>query len=256
MFLALDLGNSRLKAGLFNEAGELVARRDIVHGRRPECLSGNAGEAFRPGPVSRAAMASVAPALEEAADRWCLVNAGVSPRLLCSRDVPLKIRVQAPGRVGMDRLVNGAAGFLLHGGPVVTIDCGSALTFDLVDETGAFDGGVIAPSPETCRRGLREASDLLPEPSLTAPRSVVGKNTSDAMRSGLVFGFAELTGGILRRLEQEWRPAFRLVATGGGIIPLLPFLPPETVHDPDLTLRGVFLCASGGKEKTRAGKRM
>lgn len=252
--LALDLGNSRLKAGLFTRGGKPVAHAAAAHRRCPEGLAAAVRAMPRPGPGATLVCASVVPALEAALDDACRQVFAAAPRRLTGADVPLRTGVEEPGRVGIDRLVNclaAAAGRL----PAVVIDCGSALTFDVISRAGVFEGGVIAPSPAACRDWLAEKTDQLPPVPLTAPGGVIGRNTVDALRSGLVFGFAGLVNGILDRLADQWQPRFHLVVTGGGGPFLLPYLPAGAVLDPFLTLRGIRLCALSSRAPGPPGAR-
>jgi type III pantothenate kinase len=240
MLLALDLGNTVLKAGLISKKGTFLKEKRFCHKDKASFL-----ETLRktkwPRGITEVKMASVVPGTAEKV-RVILEGYFKFPvKILTKDDLPIKIQVRRPKEVGIDRLLNTLAAGRFYGKPAVVIDCGTALTFDLVTGTGNYAGGIIAPSPEIARDYLAERTALLPRVKLTPPKSVVGKNTDACLRSGLIFGFAELVSGLLMRLKKEWRPEFKVVGTGGGLAVLLPYLSEKVIFDPNLTLKGIYL---------------
>lgn len=244
MLLALDMGNSALKCAFFRNGREIAWRERIpradLDGYRWEAL---ASRLPRGRDRTPALVASVVPSLGAGIARALEATGRFSPRLLEKSEVPCRALVDNPAEVGIDRLLNAAAAAAFHGRPALVLDCGTAFTFDMVGEEGDLEGGVIAPSPETAGLCLAARTAALDCPALHAPASVVGRNTADCLRAGLVLGFADLAAGIIGRISRQWRDDYTLVATGGGIGLLLPHLPGRTVHDPDLTLRGIALSA-------------
>jgi len=186
-------------------------------------------------------MASVVPKLTDEVKSFFKNDLMVPVILLQNKDLPIKANVKFPGKVGIDRLLNAFAAREIYGCPAVVVDCGTALTFDLIDPTGNYAGGIITASPEMVRDALSEKTALLPKIRLTLPRSLVGKDTTGCLQSGIVFGFAEMVDGLLKKLQKEWLAEFRTVATGGGIKLILPYLSPKIIFDPDLTLKGIYL---------------
>ena len=240
MLLALDLGNTILKAGLISKEGRFLKEKRFGYDNNDSFLK--LLERTRwPGDITEVKMASVVPGLTEKVLRVLEGYVGLRVKVLSKDDLPIKVQVRRPKEVGIDRLLNVLAAGRLYGKPAVVIDCGTALTFDLVTGAGNYAGGIIAPSPEISRDYLAEKTALLPRVKLTPPKSVVGKNTDECLRSGLVFGFADLVSGLLIRLKKEWQPEFKVVGTGGGLVVLLPYLSEKVIFDPNLTLKGIYL---------------
>lgn len=127
----------------------------------------------------------------------------------------MKVLVDEPSRVGSDRLVNAFAARELYGAPVIVVDFGTATTFDIVSTSGAYEGGVIAPGLLISAEALFEKAAMLPNIQLLRPGRVLGKNTHDAMRSGIFFGYVALVDGLVERLFDELNMRPRVIATGG-----------------------------------------
>jgi type III pantothenate kinase len=127
-------------------------------------------------------------------------------------------------------------------GKCVVIDFGTAITYDAVSEGGEYLGGIITPGAEISIDALYERAAKLPKVELAEPRSLIGKSTVDAIRSGIVFGFAGQVEGIVRRLRDELGPDTKAIATGGLAQVLVPFIR-ETIDEVDelLTLVGLRL---------------
>src|ERR671929_766162 len=109
----------------------------------------------------------------------------------------MPIRIDNPRELGADRLVNAVAAYEKLGGPVVVVDLGTALTFDVVSENGEYVGGIIAPGVEISMEALTSRAAALPRIDLTPPRTLIGKGTVDAIRSGVVYGFAGQVDSIV-----------------------------------------------------------
>ncbi len=146
-----------------------------------------------------------------------------------------------PKEVGADRIVNTLAAHYLFGGPCIVVDFGTSTNFDVVSDKGEFLGGALAPGIEISLEALAEKAAQLRKVELVAPRSVIGKNTVEALQSGAVFGFAGQVDGLVQRIIEEIGPVTAVIATGG----LSPIVVCEsrtiTHHEPDLTLLGLAL---------------
>ncbi len=241
MLLALDLGNTVLKAGLISGEGGILRKMRFIHKKGDASFLEVLKKAAWPCGITEMKLASVVPGLSGKIVRILEDHIGLPVKILTQNDLPINVRVRRPKEVGIDRLLNTLAAGRLYGKPAAVIDCGTALTFDLVSKTGDYAGGIIAPSPEISRDYLTEKTALLPRVRLTPPRSVVGKNTDESLRSGLVFGLADLVSGLLLRLKKEWQPEFKIIGTGGGLVVLRPYLSEKIIFDPNLTLKGIYL---------------
>jgi type III pantothenate kinase len=153
----------------------------------------------------------------------------------------MAIRYDNPREIGPDRLVNAVAGYARVGGPCVIVDFGTAVTHDIVSVDGEYLGGVIFPGVEISLEALSERAAALPKIDLVEPRTLIGKSTVDAIRSGVIFGVAAQVDGIVRRLWVELGEECSVIATGGLADHIVPHC--ETIDEVDdlLTLTGLRL---------------
>ncbi len=158
---------------------------------------------------------------------------------------PLGIAIDypQPASIGADRLANAVACAALHGTPAIVVDFGTAVTFDVISESGTYLGGVIAPGLSAMTEYLHSRTALLPRIELREPRRAVGKSTLEAMLAGAVFGYRGLIGEIVRRVSAEAFPGMtpKIVATGGDAKVIAREVPLFTIVDPALTLQGLRL---------------
>lgn len=153
----------------------------------------------------------------------------------------MPIRYENPREIGADRLVNAVAAFERIGGACVVVDFGTAITYDPVSEEGEYLGGIIAPGVEISMEALTERAAALPKIDLVEPRALIGKTTVDAIRSGIVYGFAGQVDGIVRRLRAELGEETATIATGGLAQAIVPFTEEIDETDDLLTLTGLRL---------------
>jgi type III pantothenate kinase len=153
----------------------------------------------------------------------------------------MPLRYDNPREIGADRLVNAVAGYAKVGGACIVVDFGTAITFDPVSARGEYLGGIIAPGVEISLEALTSRAAQLPRIDLVPPRSLIGKTTVDAIRSGVVYGFAGQVDAIVRRLRAELGEDTETIATGGLAEHIVPFT--ETIDEVDdlLTLNGLRL---------------
>ncbi|HET6770150.1 MAG TPA: type III pantothenate kinase, partial [Actinomycetota bacterium] len=145
-----------------------------------------------------------------------------------------------PKEVGADRIVNALAAFTKYGGPAIVVDFGTATTFDAISEAGEYLGGAIAPGIQISARALYERAARLPRIELSAPRSVVGKNTVESLQSGIVFGYSAMVDGMVERLAKELGTP-SVIATGGLASIVIEECQTIDHHEPWLTLEGLRL---------------
>jgi type III pantothenate kinase len=153
----------------------------------------------------------------------------------------MAIRYDNPREIGADRLVNAVAIRERFGGPAVCVDFGTATTFDVVSCDGEYVGGALMTGIEISLEALSERGARLPKVDLAPPKSVIGKNTIDAIRSGVVFGYAGAIDAILRRLYEELGQPADVVATGGLAGLVVPYTEEIQQVDELLTLTGLRL---------------
>src|ERR671937_1686887 len=127
----------------------------------------------------------------------------------------MALRYDNPREIGPDRLVNAVAGLERLGGPCVIVDFGTAVTHDIVSRDGEYLGGVIFPGVEISLEALSERAAALFKIDLTPPRGPIGKSTVDAIRAGVLYGYAAMVDGVVARLRDELGADTRTLATGG-----------------------------------------
>lgn len=258
LILAVDVGNSRIKFGMFRRAPKTSVRTF------PECVAALtvsvAGhvdwamvtahfEEWEP-LVTTAVVAGANPAgAERVLTGWPNGVWTLPVPVQRATQLPLKVNVEFPDKVGIDRLLDAVAANVLRpeGTPAVVVDSGTATTVDLVSATGDFEGGAILPGLELGARSLHQYTALLPlidtESLVAGEASVLGRNTHDAIRSGLWFGQVGSIRELVTRLsESAARPPLVLV-TGGVGRWLAPALGEHVRFEPDLALRGLAYMA-------------
>lgn len=255
MLLAVDVGNTSTVLGLYQGATLAAHWRISTDARRMQdqyaVLLRTLFELDEAGPPERAIVSSVVPhagreiagALERRyrASTVQVTHETVAPLL--------RIETERPAEVGADRLVNALAALRYEGDAVIAVDFGTAANFDLIVHPDRLLGVALAPGPMIAAEALFERAAKLPRVDLTAPARAVGRNTVDALRSGLVFGYAEMVDGMVARIEREAREVIgahgrlRVVATGGFADVVGPHASRIEVVDPWLTLEGLRIVA-------------
>lgn len=155
----------------------------------------------------------------------------------------IELDVAEPRTVGADRALNAIAAHARHPSDLIIVDFGTATTFDVVDFTGAYKGGIIAPGINLSLDALFTAAARLPRIAITAPDdgSVIGRTTEDQMQIGIFWGYVAMIEGLVQRLRAEiGRPA-RVIATGGLAILFDEHTPVFDAIEPDLTIQGLGL---------------
>ena len=130
-------------------------------------------------------------------------------------DIGVGVRVDNPKEVGADRLVTALGAVQKYKGNLIIIDSGTATTFDIVSKDRHFEGGIIAPGINLSVKALHEAAAQLPRIAIVKPNKVVGKNTVEAMQSGIFWGYIGLIDGLVRKIIEEDGREFTVIGTGG-----------------------------------------
>ena len=249
MIIVFDVGNSETTIGVFDER-ELRAHWRIMTDvpRTADELgvllrSLLEGAGVDPARVTDASIGSVVPRmtapLTDACQQWLRANRitivdGASP-------LPIRLDVDEPRTVGADRIVNTLAASRLFGRDAVVVDLGTATTFDCITAEVVFLGGVIAPGVLVMAETLFRRTSKLPATELVPPRQVIGKNTEECIRAGVMLGAAELIDGLVRRIRESWPGAEAplVVATGGLAETFAPLCQSFERVEPYLTLQGL-----------------
>ena len=152
----------------------------------------------------------------------------------------IEIRITKPSEAGADRLVNAIGAFAGHGGPLIVVDSGTATTLDVIGADGAFEGGAIAPGINLSMEALHTAAAKLPRVAIQRPAHAIGKDTVEAMQSGVYWGYVALIEGLIDRIKAEYDRPMTVVATGGVASLFHGATDKIDVFDPDVTIRGLL----------------
>jgi type III pantothenate kinase len=227
VLLAIDIGNTNVSFGLFDYSSDGSAKLSEHWriGTHPEQTSDETALTVRAlfrqvdrncEDVTDIAISSVVPPLLPIWERVSSKLFG-RPPLVVGPGIRTGIPVlyDNPREVGADRIVNSLAAYELLGGPVIAVDFGTATTFDCVSKDGEYLGGAIFPGIHTSMAALFERASMLHEIELVRPRSVIGKTTTGALQSGLLYGFAGVVDSMVTRIRGELGADAKVVATGG-----------------------------------------
>ncbi|MCS7091185.1 MAG: type III pantothenate kinase [Verrucomicrobiota bacterium] len=243
MLLLIDIGNTRTHVGLADiqrvHARESLPTRQWAEGAAADQLRSWVGTTHLEGAVVASVVPHVTGQVQLALQRhW-----GIDPLQLHAGTVRgLVIDYPRPETIGADRLANAIAARHHFGAPVVVVDFGTAVTFDIVDGRGCYVGGVIAPGLAAMTDYLHERTALLPRVQLRSCEQVVGRSTEEAMLAGAWYGYPGLVEAIVREIQgQLGVPHLRVVATGGDAALLAGRLRLIETVCPDLTLEGLRL---------------
>lgn len=153
----------------------------------------------------------------------------------------LNIAIENPGQTGADLVVGSVAALRSHKAPLIVIDMGTATTIIVLDEKGSLIGGAIAPGVKISLDALTDRTALLPGLQLDQPQKVIGRNTIDCMRSGIMIGNACMIDGMIDRMEQELGQRTTVIATGGIAKFVVPLCSHDIVYDKDLLIKGLAI---------------
>lgn len=151
----------------------------------------------------------------------------------------LNIKIDNPAQLGADLVVGAVGAISKYTLPCIIIDMGTASTISVVDKNGSFLGGVIAAGVRLTLKALAENTAQLPSISINAPKSVIGANTVDCMKSGLVYGTAAMLDGLLDRIENELGSSAAVIATGGLAKEIITHCEHTVIYDENLLLDGL-----------------
>lgn len=254
MLITIDIGNTNITIGVFDgDELKFTARlatdshrtsdqyaieiRDIIHIYDIERND-----------ITDAAICSVVPTVGSAIEKAVLQLFGVKPMTLGPGvKTGLNIKIDNPAQLGAD-LAAGAVGALAkYKTPCIIIDLGTASTISVLGKNGEFLGGAIAAGIKLTLEALTSRTAQLPLVSIDAPRQVIGKNTADCMKSGLVIGAASMLDGMITRIERELGETATVIATGGLAPEVIKFCDRNIILDDNLLLDGLRLIYSKNK---------
>lgn len=221
MLLALDVGNSNIKTGLFDGRELIASWRIATTLERSSDEYGILMVQFlnhlhvAPSSVGGIIIGSVSPGLNYTMDRMVRTYLWKAPLFVNhAHKTGLAIAYNPPHSLGADRIANAVGAFNLYGGPCITVDFGTATTFGAVTKDGTFLGGAIAPGIRVSTDALVSRAAQLHRFDFETPKKAVADNTVGALQAGIMYGFSGLADNIIRKIKQEIGEA-RVIATGG-----------------------------------------
>ena len=247
MILTIDVGNTNITCGVFQ--GDEIAASFRITTKMPRTsdeygmmlLNLLEQNDIRPTEIKDAIICSVVPNVMHSLRGGLVKYFHITP-IVVEAGIKTGIRIVTPNpqQIGADRIVDAVGAYEIYGGPVLVIDFGTATTYDYVDESGAFQGGITAPGIRISAKALWEDAAKLPEIEIKKPASILGKDTITSMQAGLVYGQIGQTEYIVKKMKEEsgYKNAY-VIATGG----LGKIIADETecidLYDPQLTLNGL-----------------
>ena len=252
MILAVDIGNSNVVIGVFNEEKLLQSWRlrtrlnqslgeyeILVRGMLFACD-------FSLEETKGAVLSSVVPELTDLFTQLIENMIGKHPTKVSSElDLGIIVNTDNPSEVGQDRLINATAAYHEYKTSLVVVDCGTATTLDVVTAEGVFQGGVICPGLLISAEELFSKSAQLFQVNLEIPKNLIGKNTAESLKSGIMYGYGGMIESLINRLTKEIKLQKQpdpLVVITGGLAPKIIKIVPKSIYHEDLTLRGLYLC--------------
>ena len=255
MLLAIDVGNTHVVLGVF--AGEKLLHHWRIGTHRQDTSDECAATlrslfelaGIERGELRDAIISCVVPPLLPIFERTCEKLIGREPLVVGPGiRTGMPVRVENPRAVGADRIVNSVATVARVGTPAISIDFGTATTFDCVSRDGEFVGGAIYPGVFVSLEALVNRASRLSSVEIVRPPNAIGKNTAQNLQSGMVFGYAGMVDTMVRRLRKELGEDARVIATGG--LASLIASETETIErvEPFLTLEGLRLIYERNRE--------
>ena len=255
MLLAIDIGNTNIVIGVIRE-DEIVFKVRIATDRtRTSDQYGveikNMLEAFdvRREDITDCIISSVVPPVFNSVRTGVIKIIGKQPMVVGpGLKTGLDIQVDSPAQVGSDRVVIAVAALAEYDAPLILMDLGTATTVEVVEPPRTYIGGMIFPGVRISLEALTNRAAQLPGISLDKPKAVIGKNTVDCMRSGMMYGTAAMLDGIIERMEEEMGHSATVIATGGMVQFITPLCRRKIILEKDLLLKGLNIIYKKNKK--------
>ena len=255
MLLAIDIGNTNIVIGIIQNDEILFKARIATDRLRTSDQYGveirNMLEAFniRMSDITDCIIASVVPPVFNSVYTGVLKMTGKQPLVVGpGLKTGLNIHVDIPSQVGSDRIVAAVAALAEYKAPLVLIDMGTATTIEVVEPENVYMGGVIFPGVMVSLDSLTSRAAQLPGISLDKPKNIIGKNTVDCMRSGMMYGTAAMLDGMIDRIAEELGHQSTIVATGGMAQFITPLCRHEIILEKELLLKGLNIIYNKNKQ--------
>ena len=246
MLLAIDIGNTNLVIGCI-ENDEILFKARIATDRTRtsdqygvEIKSIIEAYGVKASQIDDCIISSVVPPVFNSVKTGIIKVIGKQPMVVGpGLKTGLDIHMDVPSQVGSDRIVIAVAALAKYEAPLILMDLGTATTIEVVEPGNKYMGGIIFPGVRISLDALTSRTAQLPGISLDQPRHVIGKNTVDCMRSGMMYGTAAMLDGLVERIEEELGHKATLIATGGMAQFVAPLCKREIILDKNLLLKGL-----------------
>ncbi len=255
MLLAIDIGNTNLVIGCIENDRILFKARIATDRTRTSDQYGveikNMMEAYgvRISDIDDCIISSVVPPVFNSVKTGVIKVIGKQPMVVGpGLKTGLNIHVDVPSQVGSDRIVIAVAALAEYRAPLVLMDLGTATTIEVVEPENRYVGGIILPGVRVSLDALTSRAAQLPAISLDTPKSLIGKNTVDCIRSGMMYGTAAMIDGLLDRIEEELGHSSTIIATGGMAQFVIPLCNREIILEKDLLLKGLNIIYQKNKK--------
>ncbi|MDF2941205.1 MAG: coaX [Herbinix sp.] len=257
MLLVIDVGNTNITLGVFEDVNLKASFRLTTHTARTSDEYGlvicDLLKARNIGceEIASVAIASVVPKIMHSLASGIIKYLGITPLIVgIGTKTGIKIPTPNPKEIGADRVVDAVAAFEIYGGPVLVIDFGTAITYDLITADGSFIAGVTSPGLRISANALWTETAKLPEIEIALPDTILAKDTVTSMQAGLVFGCIGQTEYIVKRmLKEAGIENCKVIATGGLGKIIADATDVIEIYDSNLTLKGLKII--NDKNKTR-----
>ncbi|MGF7146094.1 type III pantothenate kinase [Anaerotaenia torta] len=257
MLLVIDVGNTNITLGVFEEMNLKASFRLTTSTIRTSDEYGLVlydllkAKQIQMEEITAVAIASVVPKLMHSLTSGIIKYLGLTPLIVgIGTKTGIKIGAVNPKEVGADRVVDAVAAYEIYGGPVLVIDFGTAITYDLITEDGTFIAAVTSPGLRLCADALWNGTARLPEIEIAMPDTILAKDTVTSMQAGLVFGCIGQTEYIIKRmLKEAGIEKCRVVATGGLGKIISEATDAIEIYDPNLTLKGLKIINDKNKAR-------
>jgi len=232
MKLVIDIGNTFIKCGIFDNK-DLVERISIQSINELSSI-------LKKYKLNKVIISSVVPEKSKDFINYINQKLNIKIHVVSYKDTNLKLKVEEPETIGNDRICNIYSAIKNYTGPIIVVDFGTATTYDVINSSNEFIGGIIAPGIETSIKNLISKAALLEDVKFKFPQSVIGKSTTTNIQSGVMYGSISQVEGLINKIELESNEKYTILLTGGFSELLSPYLNIEHIVDVDLTLKGMF----------------
>ena len=257
MLLAVDIGNTNINFALIDKKGRIKRKYSIATDRLSRSTYRSNLASWIGSKIDEIIIVSVVPKVLVKVKRDLKRRFKNAKIFVVGRNikVPLKCLYNKK-EIGQDRLITAFAAGTLYGLPILIIDFGTAVTFDVVSKKGAYLGGLILPGIKMSLESLSERTAMLPKTDLKKTHSFIGKNTTSSIRGGMIYGYGAICQGLIKLFRKKIDKNIKVVATGGDASLIRSHAPSMKRIDLDLSLKGLYLLYAKAQKDRKNAKRI